>query len=94
MIARYPRRISDAGAIRQQFTHAVDIAPSLLGLLGIAMPAVVDGVEQQRVDGIDGHRALLDAATEEFRSTQYFEMHGSRSLYHQGWKATTNFVSA
>lgn len=94
LIARYPRRISDAGAIRQQFTHAVDIAPSLLGLLGIAMPAVVDGVEQQRVDGIDGHRALLDAATEEFRSTQYFEMHGSRSLYHQGWKATTNFVSA
>lgn len=93
LIARFPKSIEDRGSIRQQFMHAVDIAPSLLGLLNIDLPAVVDGVEQQRVDGIDGHRVWLDPKTPEFRSTQYFEMHGSRSIYHQGWKATTNFVS-
>lgn len=93
LIVRFPSSIRDHGAIRQQFTHAVDITPSLLGLIGVEMPTVVDGVEQQRVDGIDAHRVLLDSSAKEFRSTQYFEMHGSRSIYHDGWKATTNFVS-
>lgn len=92
-IVRYPRMLKDAGAIRQQFMHAVDIAPTLFGLLGIESPSIVDGVAQQRVDGIDGHSAFIHSSAPEFRSTQYFEMHGSRSIYHQGWKATTNFVS-
>lgn len=93
LIVRHPRTIDDPGSIRSQFVHAVDITPSLLGLLGLEMPATVDGVPQQRVDGIDGHRAFLDGTTPEFRKTQYFEMHGSRSIYHDGWKATTDFVS-
>ncbi|MFM1752083.1 MAG: Arylsulfatase [Actinomycetota bacterium] len=92
-IVRFPRDISDSGAVRTQFMHAVDIAPSLLGLIGLEMPTTVDGIEQQRVDGIDGHGSFIDPKAEEFRTTQYFEMHGSRSIYHQGWKATTNFVS-
>ncbi|MFM8382161.1 MAG: arylsulfatase, partial [Actinomycetota bacterium] len=50
-------------------------------------------VTQQRVDGIDGHRVFVDGSTPEIRQTQYFEMHGSRSVYHRGWKATTDFVS-
>src|SRR5262249_22030172 len=33
-----------------------------------------------------------DATTPAPRSTQYFEMLGSRSIYHQGWKATTDHV--
>jgi arylsulfatase len=92
-IVRYPRMIKEAGAIRQHFMHAIDIAPTLFGLIGIESPTNVDGVNQQRVDGADGHQAFFDSTSPEFRSTQYFEMHGSRSIYHQGWKATTNFVS-
>lgn len=93
LIVRWPRSIRDIGSIRSQFTHAIDVAPTLLGAIGLEMPTHVDGIAQQRVDGLDAHRALLDAATPEFRHTQYFEMHGSRSIYHHGWKATTNFVS-
>lgn len=93
LIVRYPRIVPDAGAVRGQFLHAVDIAPSVLGLLGLDMPRHVDGVPQQRVDGIDAHRVFVDGSMPEIRHTQYFEMHGSRSVYHQGWKATTDFVS-
>lgn len=93
LIMRYPRVVTDAGAVRGQFLHAVDIAPSVLGLIGLDMPEQVDGVTQQRVDGVDARRVFVDGSTPEVRRTQYFEMHGSRSIYHDGWKATTDFVS-
>ena len=93
LIVRWPSGIADAGSIRNQFTHAVDITPTLLGAIGLSMPAVVDGVDQQRVDGVDAHAIFTNPSAPEHRRTQYFEMHGSRSIYHDGWKATTNFVS-
>ena len=93
LIVRWPAGITDVGAIRHQFTHAIDIAPTLLGAVGLSMPSEVDGVAQQRVDGVDAHLMFTDANAAEHRHTQYFEMHGSRSIYHQGWKATSNFVS-
>lgn len=93
LVVRWPRRIRDGGSVRSQFTHAVDIAPTILGALGVGMPATIDGVEQQRVDGIDASGIFTDAHHPEHRSLQYFEMHGSRSIFCDGWKATTNFVS-
>ena len=93
LIVRWPAGITDGGAIRTQFTHAIDIAPTLLGAIGLSMPTEVDGVAQQRVDGVDAHHVFTDPNAAEHRHTQYFEMHGSRSIYHEGWKATSNFVS-
>jgi arylsulfatase len=34
-----------------------------------------------------------DAATDEVRTTQYYEMWGSRAIYHDGWKAVTDHVN-
>ncbi len=93
LVVRWPRRIKEAGSVRTQFTHAVDVMPTLLAALGSTMPTVVDGVPQQRVDGRDASTSFVNGDAPEHRSTQYFEMHGSRSIYHEGWKATTNFVS-
>ena len=93
LIVRWPARIPDPGSVRSQFTHAVDLTPTLLGAMGLTMPTEVDGVAQQRVDGVDASRTVVDGSTPEHRDTQYFEMHGSRSVYHRGWKATSNFVS-
>ncbi|MFC7304478.1 sulfatase-like hydrolase/transferase [Streptomyces monticola] len=93
LVAHWPRRIRDAGAVRPQFAHAVDLMPTILDACGVAAPDVVDGVPQQPVDG----RSLLpvlDAADAPApRGTQYFEMLGSRSIVHGGWKATTDHVS-
>ena len=93
LIVRWPQRIADAGAIRSQFVHAVDIAPTLLAAIGLQMPDEVDGVTQQHVDGVDAGATFVEAQSPEHRTLQYFEMHGSRSVYKDGFKATTNFVS-
>jgi arylsulfatase len=53
----------------------------------------VDGVAQQRVDGVSLLGVLQDPGAKEVHHTQYFEMLGSRSIYHEGWKATTNHIS-
>lgn len=93
LIVRYPREIADPGSVRSQFCHAIDLYPTLLDVCGVEPPEVVDGVAQQRIDGVSIRSTFADAGAPEVRTTQYFEMMGSRSIYHDGWKATTDHVS-
>ena len=92
LIIRYPGAIADPGAVRTQVTHVVDLAPTLLELAGLEAPHVVDGVDQMPLDGASLVPTLNDAAAPSPRTTQYFELLGSRSVIHDGWKATTNHV--
>ncbi|MGA1245285.1 MAG: sulfatase-like hydrolase/transferase [Ilumatobacteraceae bacterium] len=93
LVVRWPAGVASPGTVRSQFLHSVDVAPTLLSCLGLTMPDVVDGIEQQRVDGRDASTTFVNPSAPEVRTTQYFEMHGSRSIYRDGWKATSNFVS-
>jgi arylsulfatase A-like enzyme len=93
LIVRWPRGISARGEIRSQFCHAADITPTLLDACGLRQPETVDGVPQDPFDGASLAGALADAEAPAPRSTQYFEMLGSRSVMHNGWKATTDHVS-
>ena len=81
--------VADAGSSRFQFAHAVDVLPTVLDLAGIELPAEIDGVTQSRVDGVSFAPVLRDANNPPTRTTQYFEMLGSRGIYHDGWKAVT-----
>jgi len=81
--------VTDAGSVRAQFAHAVDVLPTVLELVGIDLPLHVDGVQQSRVDGKSFVSVLRDASAPAARETQYFEMLGSRGIYHDGWKAVT-----
>jgi len=79
------------GATRHQFTHAIDVLPTLAELIGIDLPGAIDGIEQAPLDGVSfGYllRAGGDAEPER-HETQYCEMFGSRAIYHRGWKAVT-----
>ena len=67
--------------------------PTIMAAAGLEMPDEVDGVAQQVVDGVSLVPVLEDPAAGELHHTQYFEMMGSRSIYHEGWKATTNHIS-
>jgi arylsulfatase A-like enzyme len=90
-IVSWPGGPVDEGGIRAQFTHAIDVAPTLLELAGLGYPAEIDGVRQAPVDGVS-FAYLLDRDGEHAAGrhrTQYFEMFGSRALYHDGWKAVT-----
>ena len=94
-IVRWPRRIAAAaaggGAIRHQFAHAIDVLPTVLELVGIDAPTSINGVVQAPIDGTSFAYLLAEdgAGGEGRHRTQYFEMFGSRAIYHDGWKAVT-----
>ena len=52
MVVSWPRRIKDAGGVRYQFEDVTDVAPTILDAAGLPEPVEVDGVKQQRVDGM------------------------------------------
>ena len=89
MVIAWPRRIAPDAAIRDQFTHVIDVVPTILEVAGIPQPTVVDGIAQEPMDGVSFAHTLDDAAGEERHTVQYFEMYGSRAIYKDGWWACT-----
>ena len=92
-IVRLPRarRPTEARGVRRQYAHAIDIAPTVLELVGISPPAEIDGIAQSHLDGTSFAYLLGDGGENEAgrHRTQHFEMLGSRAIYHDGWKAVT-----
>jgi arylsulfatase A-like enzyme len=93
LIVRWPRRLAEPGAVRPQFCHATDLYTTVLDAAGIELPETVGGVPQQPVDGASMLASFEDPAADEHRTLQYFEMMGSRGIYHDGWKAVTDHVA-
>ncbi|WP_205471019.1 arylsulfatase [Nocardioides sp. SYSU D00038] len=93
LVLRWPSRVTDPGAVRDQFTHVVDLFPTVLEAAGVPVPATVDGVSQQPVDGTSFLASIGDGGAAEHRHLQYFEMMGSRGVYAEGWKAVTDHVA-
>jgi hypothetical protein len=89
-IVNWPARLA-SGEIRRQFTHAVDVLPTVLALAGVEAPETIEYVPQTRIDGISFVPLLQKGAAEApgHRTTQYFEMLGSRAIHYDGWKAVT-----
>ena len=91
MAIAWPNRIKDAGGIRNQFHHMIDIVPTILEVTGIPAPAMVNGIAQKPIEGVSMaytfDKANADAPST--RDTQYFEMFGNRGIYHDGWYACT-----
>ena len=87
----WPGHIKDAGAIRTQFHHVIDIVPTILEATGIQAPVTVNGIKQRPIEGMSMaytfDQANANAASK--RDTQYFEMAGNRAIYHDGWVAAT-----
>jgi arylsulfatase A-like enzyme len=93
LIVHWPASVgTHAGATRSQFAHVIDLMPTVLDAAKIRAPATLDGVDQQTIDGASLLATFADPEATS-RDTQYFEMLGSRSIVHRGWKATTNFIS-
>ncbi|MET9326050.1 sulfatase-like hydrolase/transferase [Tsukamurella sp. NPDC003166] len=93
MVAHWPNGIGDAGQVRDQWQHVIDVFPTILELAGLPNPRTVNGVTQQRVDGTSFADNLRGADAPERVVTQYFEMFGNRGIYHDGWSACTKHVT-
>jgi arylsulfatase A-like enzyme len=88
-IVHWPDGIKSSGEIRSQFSHVIDVAPTVLEAAGIPHPTFVNGVQQEPIHGVSMAYSFDDAGAEERRRTQYFEMFCNRGIYHQGWTAVT-----
>jgi arylsulfatase A-like enzyme len=91
----WPARIKDAGGVRQQFHHVIDVVPTILEATGIQAPVSVDGIAQKAIEGVgmtyNWDKANANAPTT--HRTQYFEMFGNRGIYHDGWYANTRPIN-
>ncbi|HQR03145.1 MAG: arylsulfatase [Proteobacteria bacterium] len=88
MVISWPDRIKDQGGLRSQFSHISDIMPTILEAAHIEAPAIVNGVAQQPIDGASLIYSFDDAKAPTHHPTQYFEVYGNRSIYHDGWMAS------
>ena len=89
MVVRWPKRVTAKGERRRQYTHLIDIAPTILEAVGIPEPRMVNGVEQIPMAGISMRYSFDDANAKDRHITQYNEVTGNRSIYHDGWLAAT-----
>jgi arylsulfatase len=96
MAISWPGHIKDAGGIRNQFAHVIDIVPTILEVTGIPAPQAVDGIAQAPIEGTSlaytFDKANADAPTR--HTTQYFEMMGDHAIYKDGWLLATKVIRA
>ena len=87
MVVSWPARIKDAGGMRSQFTHLIDIVPTILDVAQIPAPKTVDGIEQKPMDGVSIASTFTNANARPVRERQYFEVFTNRAIYDRGWIA-------
>jgi arylsulfatase len=88
-IVHWPNGIEQPGGLRSQFTHVIDVAPTILEAAGLPEPTVVNGVQQSPMEGRSMLSTFNDADAPERHDLQYFEMFGNRGIYYRGWSAVT-----
>lgn len=86
MIVSWPQRITERG-VRHQYTHAIDIVPTVYDTLAMDPPETLKGYSQKPLEGIPFTPAFSDAAAETGKKVQFYSMGGTRAIWHDGWKA-------
>ena len=87
LIVQWPNRLKNIGETRHQYLHIIDVLPTLLEVIGIEAPEHINGIEQSPLNGVSFAHTLESSEAPSKHLTQYYEMLGSRALYHDGWKA-------
>jgi len=89
MVVSWPKGIKAKNELRTQFSHVIDVAPTVLQAIGLPEPKSVNGVKQVPMSGTSMVYTFEDAKAKDRHTTQYFEIAGNRAIYHDGWLART-----
>jgi len=89
LVIHWPKGIKARGELRHQYHHCTDIVPTILDCCGLKMPAVVDGIKQSALAGVSMRYSFEKPKSPTRKKTQYYEMIGTRGIWHKGWKACT-----
>ena len=85
LVVHWPGGVPETGGLRSQFTHVIDVAPTILDIVGIPAPTSVDGINQEPIHGTTFAESLASDSAPEHRTRQYFETVGNRAMYEDGW---------
>ena len=89
LVIHWPKGIKARSEIRHQYHHCTDIVPTILECCGITMPESIDGQKQSPLAGVSMRYSFDEAKAPTTKETQYYEMVGTRGIWHKGWKAST-----
>jgi arylsulfatase len=89
LVISWPKRIKQTGEVRSQFSHVIDIVPTILEAAGVKAPTMINGVKQTPIEGTSLVYTFDNAKAPTRHKTQYFELIANRGLYHDGWMAST-----
>ena len=89
MVIHWPKGIKSKGEVRSQFSHVVDIAPTVYEACKVPAPKKVNGIDQDPLEGTSLVYSFDNAGARETHTVQYFEMFGNRAIYSDGWYART-----
>ena len=89
LVVHWPKGIKAKNEIRTQFSHVIDVAPTILEAAGLPEPKVVDGTPQIPMQGVSMRYSFDAAKAKDRHTTQYFEIAGNRAIYNDGWLART-----
>ncbi len=94
LVVSWPKGIKSKGQIRSQWHHIIDIAPTILEVVGIEQPQKVNEIPQQPIQGVSMMYSFNNAKAKSTHTTQYFEMMGYKAMYQDGWIAAAKPVTA
>lgn len=89
MVIHWPGGIKAKGEMRSQFSHVIDIAPTVYELANIPAPKMVNGIDQDSIEGTSLAYTFQQPKAPEQHKVQYFEIFGNRGVYSDGWLART-----
>jgi arylsulfatase A-like enzyme len=89
LVISWPKGIKARGELRDQYHHCTDIVPTILECCGVAPPKVLLGVKQSPLPGVSLAYSFDKPKAKTRKQTQYYELLGTRGIWHKGWKAAT-----
>lgn len=89
LVVHWPKGIKAKNEMRTQFSHVIDVAPTILEAAGLPEPTVVNGTPQIPMEGVSMAYTFDDAKAKARHTVQYFEIAGNRAIYQDGWLART-----
>ncbi|MGC4232592.1 MAG: arylsulfatase [Niabella sp.] len=87
LIVFYPKGIQEKGGIRSQYTHVTDVLPTAVEIAKVGVPDTINGYPQLPLHGVSFAYTISNSSAPAKHNLQYYEIHGGRAIYHDGWKA-------